>query len=537
MKNFSKFNEEISIRGNKGVPPEKLRDIEAKGAEKVRGSQPHQLGGNMMNLISRSKPFIRGNQKSLEELAVKAIKDTYGLILKNVDIQADLVENGRDISEFMKKEDKEKKEEVQELEKEKKERIEELQDQLEEAEEDDDKKEINDILNKLQSQSETSMLNPEAVEMAVSVRKLMNNIIQGEAKNTKHMLHTDLIKNGLKQIYGDRWEEIFNIWDQLTKTADKMDWLIPIEHRSRMMEQAPEGMAGCVSCRFPKKKDDTKTKKEKEGDAKAQEELLKSLANNEDASKKGEEIQRLLKGVSKPTIKVKAVDFPMLLHELVKGVWEMICELALPQDKKVRSEVFKQTSSFADEVEDWRYGPYLAEHLHEFIMANPKSATYPNIKEYVFGDLINRKRYTDEQILKNLKDIFSGNEQGRKVVDDTIDRVVASLKGYYDKLAAYNREKEEQERRAKEKPEEMSKEEESEIDKLVRQSLQREVTAEDDYSKMSQREIQALIDDALDAGEYGKVEMLTKFLKEGKQIYLRELERINEGHNLHTRRK
>ena len=527
MKNFSQFNEEISIRGNKGIPPEKLREIEAEGAAKIRGAQPQQVGGEMMRLMNQSQGFVRGNQRKLEELAVKAIRNKYGIILKNVDIQADIVANGRAIDEFMKQEDAEKKKETQEAEKEKEERIQELEQQLEEAEEeDDDKKEIEDILNKLQAQETT--LSPEAVEMAVAVRKIMNNIIQGEAKNTKHMLHTDDVKDGLKEIYGDRWQQAFNTWDQLTKAADKMDWMIPAEFRARQMEQAPEGMAGCVSCRFPKKKDDSKTKKEKEADAKAQEELLKSLANEEDASKKGEEINRLLKGVSKPTIKVKAIDFAMLLHELVKGVWEMICDLALPQEKRLRSEVFRQTSSFADEAEDWKYGPALAQDLNDFIMANRKASTYPNVKEYVFGALINRKRFSDEQILANLKNIFSGNAQGRAFVDNLIDEVLASLKGYYDKLDAYKKQKEEEERRSTERPEDMSSEEESEIDKLVKQSLQRDVQAEDDYSKMSQREIQALIDDALDAGDYGKVEMLTQYLKEGKQVYLKELERINE---------
>ena len=51
---------------------------------------------------------------------------------------------------------------------------------------------------------------------------------------------------------------------------------------------------------------------------------------------------------------------------------------------------------------------------------------------------------------------------------------------------------------------------------------------------MRQRDIQELIDDALDKGEYVEVERLTKFLKEGAEIYLRELERINESQ--HTRR-
>ena len=58
-----------------------------------------------------------------------------------------------------------------------------------------------------------------------------------------------------------------------------------------------------------------------------------------------------------------------------------------------------------------------------------------------------------------------------------------------------------------------------------------------DYSELTQRELQELIDDALDKKDYKRVEMLAQYMKEGKEIYLKELERINEGHNFHTRRK
>jgi hypothetical protein len=54
---------------------------------------------------------------------------------------------------------------------------------------------------------------------------------------------------------------------------------------------------------------------------------------------------------------------------------------------------------------------------------------------------------------------------------------------------------------------------------------------------MSQREIQELIDDALDAGDIDEVKRLSQYLKEGKEIYLREIERINESHKHHNRRK
>ena len=87
MKNFSQFiKEEVSIKGNKGLPEEKLRDIERKGAEKIRGEQPGGLIGQIMGLMRESGRFITGNQKKLEKLAEEVLRDTYPLILKNVDL-------------------------------------------------------------------------------------------------------------------------------------------------------------------------------------------------------------------------------------------------------------------------------------------------------------------------------------------------------------------------------------------------------------------------------------------------------------------
>jgi ferritin len=72
---------------------------------------------------------------------------------------------------------------------------------------------------------------------------------------------------------------------------------------------------------------------------------------------------------------------------------------------------------------------------------------------------------------------------------------------------------------------ELSGEEESDIDSLIRKTAEKE----QDYSNMTPREINNLIDQALDEGDFEKVKMLSGYLpKESAQIYLRELERINE---------
>ena len=46
---------------------------------------------------------------------------------------------------------------------------------------------------------------------------------------------------------------------------------------------------------------------------------------------------------------------------------------------------------------------------------------------------------------------------------------------------------------------------------------------------LTPRELQELIDNALDAGDFDEVKRLSGFLKEGSEIYLSEIERINES--------
>jgi hypothetical protein len=537
MKNFDKFiSEEISIRGNKGVPEEKLRDIERQGREMVGGQSERQLGGRLNQLLQQSKQFTRGKEKDLEKLAVEVVRDTFGIILSNVEIEASLEPDGNKIAEFMKKEDENKLELQKKNEEDINKQISELEKELEDLDEDDenyeeDKSEIEDLINQLKGEEEPDYTESE-LKSAVEVRKLMNNFIQGEAKNTKHMLHTDEVKAGLEKIYGASWQQAFTMWDEMTKTADKLDWMIDPNFRAQMMENFPGGMAGAVSCRFPKK-DIKRTKKQQKKDKEAADEILKSIESGEDITNKSEEIQRLV-SVAKPTIRVKAVDFPMLLHELVKGVYEMIADVAMPSSKKLATEVHRQTSTFADEAEDWRYGPFLVRDLNNFVMASPKIDTYPNLKERVFAKLISRKIFTYEQILENLKNIFLNSPEGRRLIDKLVDDSIKELEPYYTALAEWERKQKEAEEEEKYATEDDETAIDDEISKLISGESE---TSELKPEEMTQREILDLIDDALDKGDFETVKNLSKYLNEGAEIYLREVERINELHSYHGRRK
>jgi hypothetical protein len=505
MKKFLDFiSEEISIKGNKGLPEEKIREIERKGAEKIAGAFPPELFNRMMTLMEQSRPFTRGNEKSLEELAESIIRDTFGIILSDVNLEIKLVGNGKEVKKFMQEEDKKKEEKNKKSE-----------DEEEEDEEEEDNTDSED----------EEELDPNAVKLAVDKRKILNNIIQGEAKNTKFILHSELSKDGLREIYGNRFQEIFNIWDEISKIADKMDWIIPINVKADMMERAPEGMAGACSVEQPKSKNKMSKKQKDIAD-----EILKDLEegnldlNNEETQEK---IKETL-GVVKRTVRAVGVDFPMLLHEAVKGIYELLTDIALPREEKLAMEVHRQTSTFADEAEDFRYGPYLAQDLNNFIMKSPDIDKYPNIKEYVFAKLIDSERWTDEECLENLKNVFLESPSGRKLINDLVQETIEQLDEYHRSL----RDWEESKMRSSEPKAELSEVEGEEgADDEIERLRQKTAERESDYSQMTQSELLSLIDDALDRGDFSEVKKISQFLKEGKEIFLREIERINENHS------
>jgi len=135
---------------------------------------------------------------------------------------------------------------------------------------------------------------------------------------------------------------------------------------------------------------------------------------------------------------------------------------------------------------------------------------------------------SDVEFLQLFRGILNNTPEARRKIDEMIDEVNKELNQYElgqvidVEEPTYNFDNEEEE------------------DTMIPGKAEPEVSqqeAEIDYSELTQRELTELIDAALDKGDFKRVEMLAQYMKEGKEIYLKELERINEGHNFHTRRK
>ena len=133
------------------------------------------------------------------------------------------------------------------------------------------------------------------------------------------------------------------------------------------------------------------------------------------------------------------------------------------------------------------------------------------MRAFIFGMLMDSNYISDEEFLKLFRGVLNNTPEARKKIDQMIDEVNQKLNQY--ELG------------------QVIDVEEPEIE------IPQTSTQKQDYSEMSQRQIQELIDDALDAGDEDKLKMLSKYLKEGAQIYLSELERLNEGYIPHHKLK
>lgn len=482
MKRIKLF-EEADIKGNPGIPGEPnrkegessyIKDVTDRARQRLnirpgdvtlQGFPPSrkmmELGSRIMGLVGRSKrDFIRGHERELEELAERLFRNLYQELIDKYGILLDLKIGQPKLGEI-----------------------------------EDSSMTPEEVMREIED---------EEIINQIHKRKLANLIIQGEAKNTKHILHLEECKDGLKEIYGDRkGQEAFELFDEITKTADQLDWIIDIWIRKAMLEQDPDGAqaAGSVEVQWVEEE-----KNEEEVNIKLTE--YDPEAEDEEDDFMGNLV---------PKIKARAIDFPMLLHEAVKGLFEILSLGGIPEDTEVASKVLMNTGRM-DEPEDWQFGPEVAADLRDFVNENPDIDKYPNIREYLFTMMIDKETMPVKDFLELMRGILSKTPKARRDVDKLIKQIVDGFDSYNKDLQRYNRDLEEYNRDLEEyekRPKQGGKSTPSEIDDILSKPTPQTET-EEDYSKYTQSQIQNMMDKALDNGDYETVRKLSQFIKESR---------------------
>jgi hypothetical protein len=489
IKTFSDLINEASLKGNVGIPGEGgddkgkkyLSDVEARASQRNRELATRYGGdiGNFMGLVGRARMIQAGHEKALAKLAEDVIRGLYEDILDGVTLDIKFPDPN-EIKKMMK--DVPEKSEMPEMPK-------------------------------------LKQLEDEGIISEIQRRKIANNIVQGEAKNVKKVLAMEETMSGFIEIFGkgkDRKEgqkiaqEYKDTLIKISDIAGFFDWQIPMEVQLEMWTRDKSGFSGSVKVEWETPKKD----EEEESSDDLAKRILDDLASTDEISDEAKD----LFDQTGPTVHALGTDFSMLIHETVKGIYELISANAIPDDEETAETIIMNTDSLADEIEDLRYGPEIAADLRDFMnnSFSIESQKVKNLREKVFGKMM---LMPAPDMLKLMYLILNQDPLAKRKVKEIVDEIVSAEEEYQRQLADYNL----QSKEAGEEPEDGETEEPVEPEEETEPE-------EIDYSRLAQRDIQSMIDQALDAGDYDKVRELSTYLKESKRQEVFEALHAHEGY-------
>jgi len=204
-------------------------------------------------------------------------------------------------------------------------------------------------------------------------RRFINALIQGSSKKGHYMF--ELSRESLNKINPD----LVSLYGTLMSINDLIYWLMP-------------------------------------------DETVMMMAGNEQSMAGKEEIDDQ---TDPPTIKARGVFFPVLLHELIKGVMEVFGTHGLPDDPKSQQMIMGSTDTLPNEIWDLRLGPVIWE---KFLQAYPIELfddDKKHIQHYLFARF---SALETEEFFNVAKKILSGSPEGQKFIKDMVNDIVSDLK-------------------------------------------------------------------------------------------------------------
>ena len=126
-----------------------------------------------------------------------------------------------------------------------------------------------------------------------------------------------------------------------------------------------------------------------------------------------------------PTVSAKAVTFPLLVHELVKGVYEIFGTHGLPDDPRQQEMILNAEDTLPAEIWDSRLGPIFWEKF----MASYPIELFDEDKKHIQHYLFMRfSALNAEEFMKVSKMILKGDPLGQQFIQGMVNEIVKDLK-------------------------------------------------------------------------------------------------------------
>lgn len=559
LRDFSKFlNEEADIKKNIGLPEDFTKNAEEDAKRNlgvnIDSGDVNRIGEYMSKasqIIVRSIPIVEIETKfqQMENLAKRVIEEEFKSVFEilPLELKLRLIRPGESVIQHLpelgsKQEEPgvrpEFTEETETEETETEETQEQTNDQAEDSSEEDNFFDFFDFDSEEQQENEEENIeeitenDPEIevtnkdVAMAIDKTQILNMITQGAGKATKDIIKlSETISNGLKDIIGDNYKELLDVWGKLSDEADKRDWIVPVDVTKNLFKNNTSGIAGAVDVKF------------------------------ENFNLKFINLKLIIESgnASKITIRAFGVDFPMLIHESVKGIYMALQSPSIKKNPELAEEIKRATSSYKDEASDFRYGTLAQQMFRDFVNHCKDADRYSNMIERVFfflsRDIEHGGKFSDEDFLKITKSLFSvfdkvNTERGKFRFKINEDRFVESISRTKIEEIIKEEVEFEEELEADERVEDLKKalpsenepmkssepageEGVDEIEKLRRATAERET----DYANMSDPELMDLVFQAAADNDFEKARMIQSYVKKNESLIIidNELKIINEN--------
>ena len=224
----------------------------------------------------------------------------------------------------------------------------------------------------------------EKFDMEKAKRRFINSLIQGASKKGHYMFH--LVEEQLNTIN----PELINLYGVLMSINDLLYWIMP-------------------------------------------DQMIMNAAGSGEGVQGSEEIDDT---TDPPTIRAKGLFFPVLVHELIKGVYEVLGTQGLPDDPRAAEMVMGQTDTLPYEVWDLRLGPVI---WRKFTEAYPEKL-YDDDKREIQNYLFSRfSALSTDEFFEVARLILSGSPQGKKILERMVNDIISELKQqeYDDAMSQY----------------------------------------------------------------------------------------------------
>lgn len=142
-------------------------------------------------------------------------------------------------------------------------------------------------------------------------------------------------------------------------------------------------------------------------------------------------IQELKKDILKEqqesgiTIRARALNFPMLVHELIKGLYELVSLQGFKGDKEANQGVVDKVDTLSNELHDIKYGKLIFDSLNDIFAESPHSD--PRIREFFFSEVY---QLEDDEFLEFVENAINEEltPKQKRWVDQTLKEISSDLR-------------------------------------------------------------------------------------------------------------